>query len=76
MLVGVPHNHDEYMCTRCGHPLLFRPKANIHVDRKKFQKKVRYLCSLFGHKVHPVTQRQSPLNPVGSGRRCIFEIGP
>jgi hypothetical protein len=54
------NSHEEYMCTRCGHPLLLRRPA-LHRTRpsRRFRKKVRYLCNLFGHKVHPVTVRQS-----------------
>ena len=48
--------HREYVCTRCGHPLLFREAADPY-DRAAFAKKVRYLCSLFGHDVHFVTRR-------------------
>lgn len=57
--LGSRNNHDEYMCTRCGHPLLFHKEENTFSSRQTFKKKVRYLCNLFGHKVHPVTQRQS-----------------
>ena len=50
--------HDEYMCTRCGHPLLFRIEENTFAEKRQFRKKVRYLCGLFGHSVHRVVRRQ------------------
>ena len=49
--------HHEYACIRCGHPLLFRAEADPYVNRPLFPKKVRYLCGLFGHRVHAVTTR-------------------
>jgi hypothetical protein len=39
--------------------LLFRVEENIFAEKRQFRKKVRYLCGLFGHKVHPVTHRQT-----------------
>lgn len=49
--------HHEYVCVRCGHPLLFAADADPYVARPMFEKKVRYLCGLFGHKVRHVTDR-------------------
>ena len=49
--------HTEYACVRCGHPLLFRSDADPYDGRVNFRKKVRYLCGLFGHHVHAVTDR-------------------
>ena len=46
--------HREFACTRCGHPLLFSDQKTL---ASTFKKKVRYLCNLFGHSVHLVTQR-------------------
>lgn len=51
------HGHHEYACIRCGHPLLFRADADPYDGRPLFAKKVRYLCGLFGHRVHTVTRR-------------------
>ena len=51
------HHHTEYACVRCGHPLLFRSDADPYRGRSDFPKKVRYLCGLFGHRVHVVTER-------------------
>jgi hypothetical protein len=48
--------HREYVCVRCGHPVLFRADADPY-DRGAFMKKVRYRCSLFGHDVHHVGKR-------------------
>ena len=51
------HGHTEYACVRCGHPLLFAVGHDPYADRGIFDKRVRYLCGLFGHRVHPVTER-------------------
>jgi hypothetical protein len=59
IFLGTRDDHDEYMCTRCGHPLLFRKEENIFAEKGQFRKRVRYLCGLFGHKVHLVTHRQT-----------------
>jgi DNA-directed RNA polymerase subunit RPC12/RpoP len=49
--------HTEYACVRCGHPLLFRSDCDPYAGGGVFRKKVRYLCGLFGHRVHAVTER-------------------
>jgi hypothetical protein len=49
--------HREYLCVRCGHPLLFAEARDPYAHRGLFPKKVRYLCNLFGHDVHTVTRR-------------------
>jgi hypothetical protein len=49
--------HHEYVCGQCGHPLLFRIDKDPYANRDTFRKKVRYLCNLFGHRVHHVTAR-------------------
>jgi DNA-directed RNA polymerase subunit RPC12/RpoP len=54
---GERDGHDEYMCVRCGHPLLFRSGASVYAGLSGFRKRVRYLCGLFGHSVHRVTER-------------------
>jgi hypothetical protein len=59
VFVGSRHRHQEYRCVDCGHPLLFREEANPYGVEQPFRKKVRYLCNLFGHKVHHVNERQS-----------------
>ncbi len=51
------HGHTEYACVRCGHPLLFRTDADPYAGGGIFAKRVRYLCGLFGHHVHAVTER-------------------
>ena len=51
------HDHTEYACLRCGHPLLFRSDADPYQGRVSFTKKVRYLCGVFGHRVHAVAER-------------------
>jgi hypothetical protein len=49
--------HHEYVCIQCGHPLLFTKEHDPYANEKTFKKKVRYLCNLFGHRVHHVTAR-------------------
>jgi hypothetical protein len=49
--------HHEYVCIQCGHPLLFSAAADPYAAASEFKKKVRYLCGLFGHRVHRVTAR-------------------
>ena len=46
--------HNEYVCERCGHPLLFELARDPYSSRDKFKKKVNYACGLFGHRVHIV----------------------
>jgi len=47
----------EYVCVRCGHPLVFRANADRFANRDIFAKKVRYACGLFGHRVAEVASR-------------------
>jgi hypothetical protein len=49
--------HHEYVCVQCGHPLVFAADSDPYGARRQFKKKVRYLCGLFGHRVHRVTVR-------------------
>src|SRR6185503_1061447 len=56
-LTDVRHGHDEYVCVRCGHPLLFESGSSPYRAARAFRKKVRYLCGLTGHAVHVVTAR-------------------
>src|SRR6185503_20751917 len=46
--------HNEYVCERCGHPLLFELARDPYSSHAKFKKKVNYLCGLLGHRVHVV----------------------
>ena len=55
--VAEREGHTEYACVRCGHPLLFPTGADPYRGRGQFPKRVRYLCGLFGHQVHAVTER-------------------
>ena len=55
--LGERDGHHEYVCIRCGHPLLFPSDTDPYASRARFPKKVRYLCGLFGHRVHTVTAR-------------------
>lgn len=47
----------EYVCVRCGHPLVFPADADRFAHRDRFAKKVRYACGLLGHRVRPVATR-------------------
>lgn len=47
----------EYVCVRCGHPLVFSAGNDRFANRERFAKKVRYACGLFGHRVQPVATR-------------------
>ena len=49
--------HHEYACVQCGHPLVFRADLDPYAEAGEFKKKVRYLCGLFGHRVHRVASR-------------------
>ena len=51
------HNHHEYVCVQCGHPLLFAADSDPYASSGLFDKKVRYLCGIFGHQVSRVTTR-------------------
>ena len=47
----------EYVCTQCGHPLLFEKAHDPYAASATFRKKVRYLCGLFGHRARHVATR-------------------
>jgi hypothetical protein len=47
----------EYVCTQCGHPLLFDAEHDPYAASATFRKKVRYLCGVFGHRVRHVATR-------------------
>ena len=47
----------EYVCVRCGHPLVFPTDSDRFANRERFAKKVRYACGLFGHRVQAVAER-------------------
>lgn len=47
----------EYVCVRCGHPLVFPAEADRFARCDQFTKKVRYACGLFGHRVAVITAR-------------------
>lgn len=47
----------EYVCVRCGHPLVLPASADRFANRDRFVKKVRYACGLFGHRVTAVASR-------------------
>lgn len=47
----------EYVCVRCGHPLVYPAGTDPFAACERFGKKVRYLCGLFGHRVRAVALR-------------------
>ncbi|MGH9875855.1 MAG: hypothetical protein ACRD9S_25665 [Pyrinomonadaceae bacterium] len=49
--------HHEYVCERCGHPLLFECARDPYARQRKFEKRVAYACGLLGHRVHVVAAR-------------------
>lgn len=49
--------HREYVCVKCGHPLVFHADCDPNASSGVFKKKVRYLCGIFGHDTHVVTNR-------------------
>jgi hypothetical protein len=49
--------HHEYVCLHCGHPLVFTADSDPYATAARFTKKVRYLCGVFGHRVHRVAAR-------------------
>lgn len=49
--------YHEYVCVQCGHPLMFEADSDPYAQSTQFQKKVRYLCGVFGHRVKRVTAR-------------------
>lgn len=61
------HGCREYVCVRCGHPLLFDDAHDPYRKATRFEKRVRYLCGLFGHRVTRVTEREGA---VEYGCRC------
>src|ERR671910_2852068 len=44
----------EYVCVRCGHPLVYPADRDPFANREIFGKKVRYACGLLGHHVEAV----------------------
>ncbi len=52
------HGYHEYVCVRCGHPLLFQEDLDPYAARVQFPKKVRYICGLVGHRVERVAARE------------------
>ena len=54
---GSRHGHNEYVCVRCGHPLLLVSAGDSSRRDGVFRKSVRYSCGLLGHRVHKVSDR-------------------
>jgi DNA-directed RNA polymerase subunit RPC12/RpoP len=59
--------HHEYVCEKCGHPLLFELARDPYAGHGKFKKRVNYACGLFGHRVHVVA---AGLNATEYACRC------
>ncbi len=49
--------HGEYVCTSCGHPMLFALDVSPYAHRDQFRKFVQPRCGVGGHPVHAVTRR-------------------
>ena len=56
---GARDEHREYICIRCGHPLLLELRWDQTPRAGVFRKAVNYPCGLFGHRVHQVTERDA-----------------
>lgn len=54
ILVARRAAHHEYVCEKCGHPLLFESARDPYASQGKFRKRVDYACGLLGHRVHVV----------------------
>jgi DNA-directed RNA polymerase subunit RPC12/RpoP len=54
VLIASREDHHEYVCERCGHPLLFASVRDPYSSENKFAKRVSYGCGLLGHRVHVV----------------------
>ena len=59
VLVASRTGHREYVCERCGHPLLFERDHDPYAGEANFKKRVSYGCGLFGHRVHVVATRSN-----------------
>ncbi len=46
--------HHEYVCEKCGHSLLLELNHDPYAGTQNFEKRVRYECGIFGHRVHVV----------------------
>ncbi len=54
---GERDGHGEYICTSCGHPMLFVLEVSPYARQDRFRKFVQPRCGLGGHPVHIVTRR-------------------
>jgi DNA-directed RNA polymerase subunit RPC12/RpoP len=50
--------HHEFVCSSCGHPILIEEERTKYSKLRSLHKKQRYLCSVFGHQVHKVVDRE------------------
>jgi DNA-directed RNA polymerase subunit RPC12/RpoP len=66
----------EYVCVRCGHPLVFPAASDRFAARERFTKKVRYACGLFGHRVRAVAIRNGFVEyACGCGHSFLKNMG-
>ena len=66
----------EYVCVRCGHPLVFPADADRFAGRDQFAKKVRYACGLLGHRVSAVAERNGFVEyACGCGHSFLKRVG-
>jgi DNA-directed RNA polymerase subunit RPC12/RpoP len=55
--IGERAGNCEYVCSDCGHPLMFERETSPYARQERFRKFVRHRCGWFGHIVHEVTER-------------------
>lgn len=56
-LAGTREGHNEYLCIRCGHPLLLLRELDDLPGHGVFKKYIHYACGPLGHRVHQVADR-------------------
>jgi DNA-directed RNA polymerase subunit RPC12/RpoP len=52
--IATRHGHNEYVCEKCGHSLLFELARDKYPGNNSFEKRVSYGCGILGHRVHVV----------------------
>ncbi len=55
--IGERDGHGEYICTSCGHPMLFALAVSSYARHDQFRKFVQPRCGVAGHPVHTITMR-------------------
>jgi DNA-directed RNA polymerase subunit RPC12/RpoP len=59
--IATREGHNEYVCEKCGHSLLFEVSRDPYASRSNFEKRVNYACGMFGHRVHVVANRSEAI---------------